>query len=170
MNPSKKEQHEDERKSDTMSDKHDDGCGCDWSEDERSVADEVKPYNSGSDPDAVCGFQVYDIDAYQSAAVATMSKEPDDLKTRLAICALGLTGEAGEVADHVKKHLGHGHDLDVEKIIKEIGDVIWYAAVMAHVLGVKLSEVTAKNVAKLKARYPKGFSVEASKNRKLGDE
>lgn len=115
--------------------------------------------------DDLCGYQVYDIDAYQTAAVKTMSD-----KTDLAVAALGLTGEAGEVADHVKKWLGHGHELDKDKMIKEIGDVTWYVAVLAHLLDVKLSDITTKNVLKLKKRYGDKFSVEASKNRKQGDD
>lgn len=130
-----------------------------------------RAYNSDVTPgDALCGYQVYDIDAYQSMAVSTMAKEPDDFRTRLAICGLGLAGESGEVADHIKKYVGHGHDLDVAKVNKECGDLLWYVAVIAHVLGLKLSEITAANIEKLRKRYPNGFSSEASKNRKPGDE
>lgn len=43
-------------------------------------------------------------------------------------CALGLCGEAGEVAEQVKKHFFHGHELDKRHMIEELGDVAWYLA------------------------------------------
>lgn len=113
------------------------------------------------------------LDGYQEAALRTGSPAPGTLAAQsregwLAVLALGLAGEAGEVADYLKKVVGHGHPLDVGKAEKEIGDVLWYAAVLAHALGLPLSRVAAANVEKLRARYPDGFRVEASVNRKEG--
>lgn len=84
---------------------------------------------------------------------------------RLLIAALGLAGEAGEFADEVKKRAGHGHDLDRAKLIKELGDALWYVAECASALGLTLECVAQYNLAKLRERYPQGFSSEASKNR-----
>lgn len=84
---------------------------------------------------------------------------------RLAINALGVAGEAGEVADLVKKHVGHGHALDRDKLAKELGDVLWYVAALAHDIGIDLSTVAALNIEKLRRRYPDGFSTERSINR-----
>ena len=53
----------------------------------------------------------------------------------LNAAALGLNGEAGEIADHVKKVMFHGHPLDDatrDKIAKEIGDILWYCAMGAR--------------------------------------
>lgn len=86
-------------------------------------------------------------------------------KTRLAIAGLGLTGEAGEVADHIKKAIGHGHNLDVENIEKELGDVLWYVAEVAAICGLQMDTIAQKNIEKLKKRYPEGFSEERSINR-----
>lgn len=83
----------------------------------------------------------------------------------LAILALGLAGESGEFADIVKKHLGHGHALDFEKAVSELGDVMWYVARLAATMGFNLEYVAAKNVTKLQKRYPQGFSTAASINR-----
>lgn len=50
----------------------------------------------------------------------------------LGVFAMGLSGESGEVVDLLKKVVGHGHDLDKEKLIKELGDVMWYLAVLGR--------------------------------------
>lgn len=89
-----------------------------------------------------------------------------DEKRDLAVLCLGLTGESGEVADLVKKHVGHGHVLDVSVVAKELGDVMWYVATIASALGLDLNTVMETNIDKLKKRYPDGFSSEASINRK----
>lgn len=78
---------------------------------------------------------------------------------------LGLAGEAGEVADQIKKYLHQGHPLDHEKLFEELGDVAWYVALGATVLGVSLESVLEGNVAKLMKRYPQGFEAERSINR-----
>lgn len=79
--------------------------------------------------------------------------------------ALGLTGEAGEVADLIKKGEFHGHGVDKVELRKELGDVLWYLSQLARVGGLTLEEVAKGNVDKLAARYPEGFSQEASRNR-----
>ena len=78
---------------------------------------------------------------------------------------MGLCGESGEAIDIVKKHLHQGHELEKEKLIKELGDIAWYLAETAYALDVDLDEVLEKNIAKLKARYPEGFDTERSLNR-----
>jgi len=78
---------------------------------------------------------------------------------------LGVTGEAGEVADLIKKHVGHGHPLDKEKLAKELGDVLWYVGVLAHVAGFTLEQIAEINRTKLLERYPNGFEESRSINR-----
>lgn len=80
--------------------------------------------------------------------------------------ALGLTGEAGEVADSIKKTIFHGHKMDYDGLVKELGDVCWYLALLCHAIDVPLEEVMTRNIEKLKKRYPEGFSESASINRK----
>lgn len=80
----------------------------------------------------------------------------------LTCMALGIAGEAGEVADYVKKVVGHRHPLDREKMAKELGDVLWYLAVLAERFGYSLDQVAQMNVDKLRRRYPDGFSPERS--------
>jgi NTP pyrophosphatase (non-canonical NTP hydrolase) len=83
--------------------------------------------------------------------------------------ALGLTGEAGEVADIIKKHTMQGHDLDCEHIAKELGDVLWYVAETATAIGYDLETIMQMNIDKLMKRYPEGFSSERSQDREEGD-
>ena len=69
--------------------------------------------------------------------------------------ALKLAGEAGEVADKVGKAVGAGRELtyeDFDALVLELGDVLWHAAQLAKCLGVPLSRVAAKNLAKLQRR------------------
>lgn len=87
---------------------------------------------------------------------------PEDL-----ICgAMGLNGEAGEVVDLLKKIVFHGHKFNKEDMIKELGDVLWYVALICDSLGISMEEVMTKNIEKLMQRYPDGFTEEASINRK----
>lgn len=88
-----------------------------------------------------------------------------DPRWQLATFGLGVAGEAGEVADLLKKHLGHGHPLDQEKLVKELGDVLWYVSAIASEIGKTLGEVAQANIEKLRKRYPNGFERERSINR-----
>lgn len=108
--------------------------------------------------------QQADANLYQKLALRTDDRNRTE-KERLVNCALGLTGEAGEVADHIKKYMHHGHELDEEKVVKELGDVLWYVAVMSSVMGFSLSHIMEQNILKLKKRYPDGFSSLSSINR-----
>ena len=82
---------------------------------------------------------------------------------------LGLTGEAGEVSDLVKKGIFHEKGIDLEHLKKELGDCAWYLAMICDACGFTLDDVMQTNIDKLKTRYPTGFSAEASLHRKEGD-
>lgn len=105
-----------------------------------------------------------DANEYQKLAMTTLNPALDE-KDVLINSVMGLCGEAGEAIDIVKKWLAQGHELDREALIKELGDVAWYLAEAATALHVPLSEVLEGNIAKLKKRYPQGFSVENSLER-----
>ena len=79
---------------------------------------------------------------------------------------MGLCGESGEAIDIVKKWLAQGHELDREKLAKELGDICWYLAETATALGLSLEDIMAANLEKLRKRYPEGFDAERSVNRK----
>lgn len=114
-----------------------------------------------------------DATTYQELAGRTLISGPDFEMTTADVMivwnAIGLAGEAGEVADLVKKGIFHQHGLDAEKVKKELGDVLWYVAALCSKLGFDLGEVMEANVEKLKARYPDGYSAEASRNRVTAD-
>ena len=103
------------------------------------------------------------LDTYQQLAMRTAPTTIDD--KQIAVFGLGVAGEAGEVAEVIKKHVGHGHELDRDKLTKELGDVLWYVAGLAHLFDIPLSTVAQVNIAKLRKRYPEGFSHDASRNR-----
>ena len=104
------------------------------------------------------------VNEYQKLAMTTLN--PDLSKKDVLINGvMGLCGEAGEAIDIVKKHLAQGHELDQNKLIKELGDIAWYLAEAAYALDVALDDVLEQNIAKLRARYPEGFDRERSVNR-----
>ena len=102
------------------------------------------------------------INEFQEECLRTINNSG---KALIIECALGITGEAGEVADDVKKWQGQGHWLNEEHIIEELGDVAYYIAVMAAALNTNLETVLKRNVEKRKKRYPNGFESERSINR-----
>ena len=124
-------------------------------------------------------LRINELNDYQEKALRTWNIRENTKSERLSNVALGLSGEAGEVADAVKKaiHHGHGfkHRIDTDKfnfkavsvndLAKELGDILYYVSVGAHELGYTLQEIAKININKLAKRYPEGFSVEASINR-----
>ena len=109
------------------------------------------------------------INEYQTAALRTAQTDKLMANELLLNSALGLCGESGEVADIVKKHRFQGHDLDLDHIAKELGDVAWYLAVGAHAIGFDLESIFRMNTEKIEARYPEGFSTDRSLHRAEND-
>lgn len=101
---------------------------------------------------------------YQKLAQRTSSKK-DSAIDKVLNGLMGLNGEAGECIDILKKHFYQGHELDKEKLIDELGDVLWYIAETCEGIGVTMEEVAKRNIEKLKKRYPNGFEAERSVNR-----
>jgi NTP pyrophosphatase (non-canonical NTP hydrolase) len=97
------------------------------------------------------------LDAYQQAARSTAIYED---RHKVIYPALGLASEAGEVAGKVKKALrdhGGGYDPEqIEALKDELGDVLWYVAVLAADLGLSLEAIAEGNVAKLASRQQRG--------------
>jgi NTP pyrophosphatase (non-canonical NTP hydrolase) len=98
----------------------------------------------------------------------------DKLNGSLLLTAMiGMTSEAGEAQEIVKKILFQGKPFTEETRIhlkKELGDVIWYWINACNALDLDPNEVVQQNVEKLQARYPGGnFDAHYSENRKEGD-
>lgn len=105
-----------------------------------------------------------ELNEYQLAAARTIRTDlsPSEQKDNMA---LGLSGEAGELADHIKKVLYQGHADDRLYVLNELGDALWYIVGQATAYGFELEEVALYNINKLLARYPDGFSEARSVNR-----
>ena len=92
---------------------------------------------------------------------------------RLLTAAVGMSAEAGEFTEIVKKIIFQGKPVNEENLFhmkRELGDIMWYVAQACMGLNVSLDEVIEMNVDKLKARYPGGeFDVHYSENRVEGD-
>ena len=114
--------------------------------------------------------------SYTAQALRTESPITPALQTRLKDNArlvhavLGLQTEAGELADPVKKYIYYGRPLDPVNLREEIGDCLWYLAVACDALGTTLEAEQARNLAKLRARYPHVFTAEAAHVRDLDRE
>ena len=104
------------------------------------------------------------VNEYQKLAMTTLNPELSK-KDVLINGVMGLCGESGEVIDIVKKWLAQGHELDKEKLAKELGDVAWYLAETAYALDIPLEDILQGNIDKLKKRYPEGFRAADSVNR-----
>ena len=93
---------------------------------------------------------------YDYKRQAMITARYKDSETQLTCAALGLCGEAGEVAEKVKKHYRHGTELDGEAVAKELGDILWYIASMSDCLGFSLDDIARMNIEKLSSRQERG--------------
>lgn len=107
-------------------------------------------------------------DEYQQKALTTVISNTDKFKDTLH-WVLGINGEAGEVAEKVKKIIrdknGEISEQDKQELGKEIGDVLWYLAVFAHDLGFPLDQIAQENLDKLQSRKARGVLGGAGDNR-----
>ncbi len=103
---------------------------------------------------------LYDFDVYAEHAMTTAVYPRTSFTEGLSYAALGLNGEAGEVADGVKKMLrDDGGKMSFGReaaLVAELGDVLWYVAAMCRELGVPMSDVANHNLEKLRERKASG--------------
>ena len=104
---------------------------------------------------------------YQQAALRTAA--PKDKLNEVFHLVLGLTGEAGEIAEKTKKIVrdkkSDFSQLDLDDLTKELGDVLWYVAVLADHFDIPLADVADKNIAKLADRRKRGLIGGSGDNR-----
>src|SRR5271166_1924160 len=79
---------------------------------------------------------------------------------------LGISSEAGEIGDCLKKHFIYGQPLDTDNLIEECGDILWYVSLMVSACGSTLESCMEENIRKLKIRYPEKFTERDAKERK----
>ena len=103
------------------------------------------------------------LNEYQELAMRTAT-EIRNYRSMLQYSCIGLAGEVGELCNSIKKMFYHGHDYSNAELVEELGDILWYVSYTAWTLGMDLDEVAAINIAKLRRRYPDGFSSERSRN------
>ena len=98
--------------------------------------------------------RISDLDMYQKVAKTTAIYPREQA---IIYPSLGLTGEAGEVANKVKKIIRDGTNQNtIQEISNEIGDVLWYVALLADDIGCKLSDIANDNLLKLANRMKNG--------------
>ncbi len=104
-------------------------------------------------------------DYFTKDVIRTVNKtlEPNEHITN---AALGLTGEAGEVAEIVKKAMFQGHSLNREKIAEELGDVMFYIAYMADTIGMTLDQIMSQNVTETQEQISR--RIQCAKEREQG--
>ncbi|HUC87762.1 MAG TPA: nucleoside triphosphate pyrophosphohydrolase family protein [Candidatus Binatia bacterium] len=94
-------------------------------------------------------------DDYQKLALTTALTDGDEFKDRMH-WVLGLSGETGEIAEKMKKIVrdkgGVMNEADIQDLSKEIGDVLWYLAVLANHLSLSFDQIAKSNLAKLADR------------------
>lgn len=96
--------------------------------------------------------------------------DPNVPMLQLLHANMGVCTEAGELMDVVKRFLIYGKPADVTNIIEEVGDMFWYLSLIARSCGFTFEEAKARNIAKLRARYPEKFTELAALNRNLDKE
>ena len=84
--------------------------------------------------------------------------------------SVGVATEAAELLEAVSAHVFNGDDLDRVNLVEEVGDLLWYQSRLLSLLGSSLEEAKARNIAKLRARFPDGFSELDAQERDLDAE
>ena len=84
------------------------------------------------------------------------AKPLDSLNKNLEHAVYGIMSEGGEIADCIKKHVIYNKPLDTENLREEVGDILWYIALLANSMEWNLEMIMAENNEKLEKRYPLG--------------
>ena len=101
-----------------------------------------------------------DLNEYQKIAKVTAKKDFGSPTEEILCWGCGISGEAGDVASCIKKTFAHNKDVK-EGIKENIGDMLWYAAMICNFFNWNMQEVLNENIEKLKKRFPEGFNYES---------
>jgi len=105
------------------------------------------------------------LNEYQELCKRTAKKDFQTNSEEIMCWGLGVTGEAGDIASCIKKTFAHNKDVK-EGIKENIGDMLWYTAMICNFFGWDLEEVLNENIEKLKKRFPEGFDYKST-NREM---
>jgi NTP pyrophosphatase (non-canonical NTP hydrolase) len=97
-----------------------------------------------------------DFTQYQEQAMRTAKTGHKDFD--LMHAAYGVSGEAGEFVDCIKKSQVYGRPLDHNHASEELGDILWFVALGCKALGVSMADVAERNIEKLRVRYPEKYT------------
>lgn len=125
---------------------------------------------SADDLDRMGYYEMFDVNGIPNNPFAAYSQWVEGKiltkgYTRQVENTLGLVGEAGEVAEKLKKSFRDNAVLDKEDMMKELGDVLFYVAALANLYGGNLQEVAELNVSKLESRQKRGVLQGSGDNR-----
>ncbi len=98
---------------------------------------------------------MHSLKEYQDMCKKT-AKNFDSEEKEIMTWGLGIAGEAGDVAGCIKKTFAHDND-QKQGIRENVGDTLWYAAMICNFFNWDLQEILEENIMKLRERYPKGF-------------
>ena len=123
------------------------------------------------------------IENYVAMACRTESNDFDAIRDRLTVnmtrllhAGIGMSTEAGEFIDQLKKHIFYGRELQPDNLVEELGDLMWYVAVAISAVNARmgwnltLSDVLTANIEKLRRRYPSQFTEEEANMRDVDAE
>lgn len=103
---------------------------------------------------------------YQTQALRSESTNYLPVHPRLLHGAMGLCTEAGELQDTLKKTIFYNHPLDRDNLLEEMGDILWYLAILCSALDTDLEFIMRLNIAKLRTRYPSGWTTDDEQARR----
>ena len=108
-----------------------------------------------------------DLKEYQNLCKGS-AKKFDNKKEEIFTWGLGIAGEAGDVAGCIKKTFSHDDD-QKNGVRENLGDTMWYIAMICDFFGWELEDILKENIEKLNKRHPKGFSGLAARKDKRRD-
>lgn len=106
-------------------------------------------------------------DEYQQGVARTSALKNGPQDQRMYMTGMGIVGEVGELADCLKKVIHHRHPLDLDKVGKEIGDVLYYVAEGCNAHDAKLAEVMGREFEQMERHYEEMAFVGLDKNKEL---
>lgn len=108
------------------------------------------------------------IEQYKADSARTLIDKGYDMN--LLHAAMGIGTEAGELLDAFKRKIFYGKELDVVNVKEEIGDIMWYIAILLRELDLDFEDILQLNIDKLRARFPQKFTETHALNRDLDAE